>query len=434
MVANQVVGLATGLVVARLLDPATKGPLDLVTGLGSFLMPLANLGLSKAIVYTEGRGRFTLEQGVNTSVMAGMASGLAIVLVAGLALPALFATSLVGVEMRWVWLVLLSIPFFLLSSFWTTAHLVTGRIGRVNLVLVLPQLLFTSIFLGSWWIGSNFDADAALRCGAWAKTLSIALPALLTGWLASRYLKLRPRIHRPFLREGLVIGRHPWGVDTVNILGSRLTLYLVGFLPVLLVAEDRSTAVGLYSMAVTMAEFVWRLPEAVELLLFPWISQAEKEDARRFTPMVCRWVLLTVLLGSAAIALLAGPLLTWINPAYLDCLKALWILLPGTIVWAMAKILHADLMGRGRMDLVLKNTGFGLVVAVVIAVALIPGASPGDVVGTIQRGALANGTAFLLAGMNAVRLYMKVSQNSLDVVLRPRLADIARFLSPTKHS
>jgi hypothetical protein len=100
----------------------------------------------------------------------------------------------------------------------------------------------------------------------------------------------------------------------------------------------------------------------------------------------------------------------------------------------MAKILHADLMGRGRMDLVLKNTGFGLAVAVAMAVVLIPGASAGDVVGTIQRGALANGTAFLLAGMNAIRLYMKVSRNSLDVVLRPRLADIARFLSPSKHS
>jgi O-antigen/teichoic acid export membrane protein len=126
-------------------------------------------------------------------------------------------------------------------------------------------------------------------------------------------------------------------------------------------------AVGVYVIAVTLAEKLWLMSQAVSTVLLPRLAQLNTDEAKRkeLTPLITRWVLLATLIAALMLASLAHWLIIWIFGAnYASALIPLWILLPGIVFLAGSRVLANDIAARGRAELNL----YGSIIVVAINV------------------------------------------------------------------
>ena len=172
-------------------------------------------------------------------------------------------------------------------------------------------------------------------------------------WLISNLLPIIPAINTfvsagaklfdfgtRFLRAAFAFGFQSQLGSVTQFLQHRVDVLLVGYF---LSIRD----LGVYSVAVTIAELLWYVPYAVGPVLLPHIAGSSAEHARRVTPAFCRACLaLNTLLG---LLLFSGStlLIPILLPAFRASIPVLWLLFPGTVFATLFKILSADFTGRG---------------------------------------------------------------------------------------
>jgi O-antigen/teichoic acid export membrane protein len=152
-------------------------------------------------------------------------------------------------------------------------------------------------------------------------------------------------------------------------------------------------------------------------MLFPHVAAQPDARATATTERTSRLTLLATVGAAAALAAVSPLLLGWVfGPAYRAGVPALLVLLAAMPPLALARVLAADLKGRGRPGLVSVGSGVGVALTVVGDVALIP------VLG-IEGAALASVVAY--TGMAAVLVgcYRRVTGGSL-LALLPRFSDL----------
>jgi O-antigen/teichoic acid export membrane protein len=98
-----------------------------------------------------------------------------------------------------------------------------------------------------------------------------------------------------------------------------------------------------------LAELVWFVPDAVVLMLYPDIAGRTDHESDAYCPVVSRH---TVFLASVFLlfVLSAGSLFLWtFGQKYLPAYPAFLLLLPGTFVFTVGKILGTIFLGRRRL-------------------------------------------------------------------------------------
>ena len=131
--------------------------------------------------------------------------------------------------------------------------------------------------------------------------------------------------------------------------------------------------VGIYGVAVRVAELLWHLPNAASFVLFPKTAAARVEEINVFTPRVLRYTLGLTTLGAIALALVGPWLIQLVFSAAFSAayLPMIW-LLPGVVLLGGAKILINEMAGRGSPQYNALSAGIGFVATVVLDVLLIP--------------------------------------------------------------
>lgn len=209
------------------------------------------------------------------------------------------------------------------------------RTSGYNFYRVLQPALF-SVFLIALLFTSSRTVKMVTVLWLVSNLLPI-IPASKTLFLGGAKLL---DFGRRFLRTAFVFGFQSQLGSVTQFLQHRVDVLLVGYF---LSIRD----LGVYSVAVTIAELLWYVPYAVGPVLLPHIAGSSAEHARRVTPAFCRAclalnTLLGLLLFSASTLLI--PILL---PAFRASIPILWVLFPGTVFATLFKILSADFTGRG---------------------------------------------------------------------------------------
>jgi O-antigen/teichoic acid export membrane protein len=353
-------GIFNGFFLARLIGPSGKGDYYLLTFLPPTLMVLSQLGLAQAFGFFSARG---LARGLvmRTIVLTGFVS--IPVLLATLALlPVLRATVLHGLEPVAIIVPLLTLPILLNATLST--GIIVGRQAVRWLVLVkicasvsatiLILLLAGVLGLGVWGALIAFVLTAAIQAVALlagATRVSRAVPA--TGSVS----------YRDLLRYGLPF--YPGSLT--EFFGYRADVYLLAWM-----LADPSAQLGYYSMAVSMAELVFFFPNAVSTFFFPHVAGASREDSGRQVPVVARVTLL--LTGAVGLALVpvASVAVSFLLPAFVPSLPALYVLLPGVVAISISKVLASYVSGLGRSGLTSLVSILAFAVNVALNLFLIP--------------------------------------------------------------
>jgi O-antigen/teichoic acid export membrane protein len=400
----------SGVIIARVLGTSGKGTYSLVVLTYAFMVLIGNFGVPVFVASTIGRRKHSIGALLQNS-LAIFASSAVLVVILFLALRGRLHQS----EVLGPFLVLLVvvIPVGLLREHLAAFLQGRGQIGRFSLTRIVGQL--ATLCLLVVFLSVRLDIWVALYCWVAGEVVSLAVTLVL----------LRPvslseaRFSSSLLRESVGFGGAVWLGNLVALASLRLDRYLVAYF------LDAS-AVGLYSVAATVASFILFLPNAMAIALLPRFSSATGEESYEFAGRACRIAVLWGVGCAVILAAVGGVLIRAIyGDAFASSARAMVLLLPGTIFCGMGYVTSAYFMGATRKPLIIAAlAAVSLVVGIGLDLFLIPALG-------ISGAAISSSAAYLFSMVVTLAVFARVSGRSsvaLVAVRKSDFSELARFV------
>lgn len=383
LASGQTVALAAGaisaLLAARWLGAGAKGQLALIFAVPALLGPLAAGGVDSYIAARAGGrdgghqasmirlGRRAARWGGAAIALATLAYGLATGLPWG---PVFLAAALAGFR-----------PALTVLQAVATNDDQIVRVGRVLVAMAVFQLSVVAVLALDGATVFDFAAASAL---------AVVVGHRLMGASES---KRRSRAAAPLTpsdrRQVLHFGGTVVVADALQLANYRIDLFiLAAFVPV--------ADIGVYAVAVALAEMLWQLPQAVSRSMLPRIVAGQLDRAR-----VSR---ISLGLGVVAAGLgVVGWLMTvrLVEPVFGADFAAvplvLAVLLPGVVLVSAAKPLAAWTISCGLPRRNLKASAVGFLVVILGNVVLVPrfGILGAAAASTLAYGSVAAAVTFM---------------------------------------
>jgi O-antigen/teichoic acid export membrane protein len=405
-------GVVTSLLSAWALGPAGRGDLIIVLMWPAIFSMVAQIGLPSAYRFWTAKRPECVSALFSNAVIFTLVMGVITLGVAELMIPLLIGHRSEEV-VRLARIYLLVIPILMLTDL--LRGLLEGA-RRFTWVGILRLILF-GVQLGSyvvlWLIGRLTVASACY-------TMVAAVGASLLLSFVAVWHELRPQ-WRPKLSElgtTLRYGIRDYPGVLTEFVNWRLDLMM-------LVGVASSSSVGLYAVALRLADITSTLASSVGDALMPEVAAAKKADEA--TRAVTRSLRLTL----AAHLLILVPL--WIAAPYilrfaygvdfLPVTNVLRLLMVASVVWSAGAICISGLNGLGHPGL---SAIARMAAAVVMVVALRTWLPSRGIQGAALSSIVGYGTMFLVA----LFWLLKRRQVTLWECLRPRWDDIPGSLMP----
>jgi O-antigen/teichoic acid export membrane protein len=381
--AGQAVVLGAGavatLLAARWLGAGAKGQLTLAFAVPALLGPLAAAGVDSYIAARAG-GRDAahragvLRLGVRTARWGGVA--LALITLAyglGTGLPAAavaFAAALAGLR-----------PGLAVVQAVATSSDRVARVGRALMAMAVTHLAAVALLALDGASVGDFAAASALSVLVGRRLLRPPAGERRAGSGAA----LAPTERRRVLRFGAAVVAG----DALQLANYRLDLFvLAAFVPV--------ADIGVYAVAVALAEMLWQLPHAVSRSILPRIAtrQVGRAGVLRLS---CGLGAVTAALGVLGWLLAVRLVEPVFGPDFAGVPALLAVLLPGVVLVGAAKPVAAWTLSCGLPGGNVRASAAGLAVVVAGNILLVPshGVVGAAVASTLGYGVVAVAVALL---------------------------------------
>lgn len=170
--------------------------------------------------------------------------------------------------------------------------------------------------------------------------------------------------------------------------------------------QQDDSQLGIYSIAVSLAQLIWLLPNAFHSIIFTDIS----EDAASIKYLRIKSWAVKIFALAIVLALIGYGLSFWLVPfffgaAYQNVIQIFPYLLPGIVIFAPTILMSAYFAGINRVDINLKSTGFGFLGCILFNFLLIPSYG-------IIGAAIASTISYILS---AVYLFVRFSRAKIKI-------------------
>ncbi|MEE8391881.1 MAG: flippase, partial [Anaerolineae bacterium] len=407
--------LLLSVLTARILGLEQRGILTLAMTLPLTLVHFADLGISKANIYLIGRRKRPEATVAANSAAIALGVGVGVSLVAWLLRDWALSTLLRGLSPHYFALVLLLTPLLLLYTYWMAILRARQNFRVFNgLRLLMPVALLGCTALALL----VFQGDLGWAVAAYAIGTFLAVSICLV--VVGRLARFRPAFDWSLARESLAYGLKSYLQNLAGHLTYRLDIYLVA-----LFLSPRDVA--LYSIATSIAELAWYVPNSVGIVLFPKLSNEPEERIHPLTAEVCRHTLFIATMGMVGVASVGAvgiPLLYGAD--YLPAVAPLIVLSPGVVAMSLYKVLTRNFSSRNRQQVSVLVVAVGLTLNVILNALLIPHLA-------IVGAALASSCAYGAMGLALLLAFRRESRLSWREILQPRRADLLRYQVVGQH-
>ncbi len=396
-------GFVGSVLIARALGPDGRGRYVLPLAILAIVFTLGNLGLEHAQIYLAGRS-VPLETLWANATFVGVV--VAVVVWGVTAMILLFVDPHPArTPVAWLLVVVVQLPLMLHILFWLNILQLAGRVrsgvAAGSAAAAIQTITVVILYLGH--VLTPFLVlvlIGATNIVTWAIVLGIGVRSGVASF----------RMNRTHLREGLRFGiRAQMGIVFVFLLlrlDQVMVQRILGF-------DD----LGLYSLAVTVAELLWLLSDPFAAALLPHQVAAEGDDDLRLSYATARLALILVA-SAAVVAWVASP---WVirlvfGEAYESAVWPFRLLLPGVVALAIQRPLAGVMLKRGRPGLISVFGAGALILNVAWNLLLLP---------RIGIAAAASGSSLsyiFLASAYVVATRRSASTDNLSLV--PGRADI----------
>ncbi|MEQ8767368.1 MAG: polysaccharide biosynthesis C-terminal domain-containing protein [Planctomycetota bacterium] len=353
----------SGIITARWLGLDEKGAYRLITMVPTIVFMFSELGLGAATVYVLGKKRFDIASTFGHLIWACPAAGALGFGGYYLLLPTLERTVLSGVPHECLIAVGLSVPLTLLAFLIGHLLLATDQYRHYNLGLsVAATIKLIALFF------LIVVSSGGLLAATFAWIIGEACHVAYVLWRAARVVRPSFRIDfswlKAFLRYGIQV--QIVGLFLLANLQSD-TLLLSHFS-----GEDKSL-VGLYAVSMSVSTLLLFIPMAASVILTPKLSASSQEDAAKLTCLSLRCTLWVGILCGLGLAVVSW----WIVPfafgePFRQSLPALWILIPGAVLYGESRILGSYLNMQGKPFINAMGGAAALLVNVSLTIWLVP--------------------------------------------------------------
>ena len=158
-----------------------------------------------------------------------------------------------------------------------------------------------------------------------------------------------------FLKESFVYGIKGHFSNVLTFINYRIDIFLIAFF-------INDVAVGIYSIAVLLAERIWLISQSVATVLFARVvNLANDKDKNNFTSLVARNTLLITVIAGVTLAVFSQWIITSLfGVQYEESIQPFLYMIPGVVLFSMSKVLSNDFSGRGYPEI---NTFIAFIVA-----------------------------------------------------------------------
>ena len=355
-----VLGMTTGIIVARTLGPQLKGQAALLTMITQLLSMVGSMGIGSAFSFFIAKNRYSGRQILSAALAGAVLFGGVSVTCFYVSYP-LHTTAWSGISST---LIFFSALLSILSIYTTYLIRIVVGYGRIYSMNIGDLANSSMNFFGTIVLLIVLQYGLGGVIGSlWLATLAQTLVLLFV---------LRGDI-RParFWRGGLVRASLSYGIKSHALLLINFLNYRIDMLLLKHFMDD--SAVGYYSLAVGMAELMWLVPNAAVAPLFSGVAQSEAPSRSVITLRTVRWSLIFLIAMALAGILLGRPFIGLLYgqeflPAFLPFLG----LLPGVCLFPIFKLLTVDLAARGYPGYGTIASAVALVTNVVANILLIP--------------------------------------------------------------
>lgn len=405
-------GVVTGLLSAWALGPAGRGDLMVVLMWPAIFSMVAQFGLPQAYRFWIAKRPECVSALFANAVIFTLAMGLITLAVAEALIPHLIGERSPEV-LRLSRIYLLVIPVLMLTDL-SRGMLEGARrfkwVGALRLILFGVQLV-TYIIL--WFMGQLTVASASY-------TMVFSLVASLVVSLIAVWLELKPKWSpsRAELRNSLRYGIRDYPGILTEFVNWRLDLMM-------LVGMASSPALGLYVVALRLADITTTLAGSVGDALLPEVAASKNADeatrivARSLRLTLCAHLLILVPLWIAAPHILRFAF----GEGFVPVTNVLRLLMFASVVWSAGAIVISGLNGLGHPGL---SAIARIAAAIVMVVALLTWLPSRG----IQGAALSSIVGYSVMFIVALFWLLRRRQITLWECLRPRWDDVPASLTP----
>ena len=428
-------GATLSIVLARTIGPSANGRFALLGTLVGLVSLLASLSLNAGIVYEVSRRRWSVRSAFRTSYEMGLALGLA-GMCAGVAFFALTHGSVYRGIPFWLALVALATLPPLLAYGYADSVLL-GRERYEGYAFL--ELSHSATFL----LVGVVLALAFGVSGAIAALPAAAFVGAVVGVILLRRESRRDAVvdRAGALGRAVRFGLQSWGANLLQQINYRFDVLILG-------AFATTRDVGVYAVALTISSTSWILPQALQTVLFPRVASlheatiAGEITAKESDAGLAKAIRHAVLLSVPAVLLTSIVLLIGVPLVYGSKFQeTIWlgfVLLPGTLMLGVGKVLTSALAGRGRPTYLLYSGAISVPITLALYFGLIPtfhawGAAIGSSISYASTSLIWLSFFRRVTGINARTAFVPRTEDLVDYVSLIRLTRVLRA-SGVDHS
>jgi len=409
-----VMGMVSGIILARWLGPHDRGVLALVLLLPSTLVTLVKFGAAQANVYMINREKAPIEKVASNALVLAIFWGLLTSVVVWLVRDQLTETVLRDVPDWALAFALVRTPLLLLDNYLFSILQATGKFGTYNVRLLLSESL-RLVLLAIALIGLDLGLFAALSIytGVWIFNVAWLMVAM------AREIAFQLKVDWGLIKETYSFGIRSYVQILTQHMLIRVGFYMVSYFL-------GASQVAFYTIALRFTELVLEIPQAIGLVLYPRLTALPEEEVHRLTAQTCRRTLIVTLPAALALAVL-GPyvIILWYGEAFEPATAPLPWAAAAVAMMSMFVIITRDFTSRAEQRI---NTLSGLVALITNATLcyfLIP---PLGIVGA----AMATAAAYTAACAVLVAFFLAESGLSLGELFVPKRDDFEYFVGVLK--
>ena len=410
-------GLVTTVVVSRFLGPGGKGAYVAILAVPGMLGAVGVFGLPSAINYYAARGA-SIPRLFRSGII--FALGLSVVLIGliWLALPFLEQNILRGARDYDFLLraILIAVPSVMLGTFTGTILYGLQEVRLYSAIMVaqgIGTLLLSVFFVGILRLSVEGAVLASLSI-SWLYAAVI----LAAVWRVSRR---RPGKKPVSTRQLVSYGSRAYPASLTGFFNYRADTYIIQAM-----MATAAVSLGLYSLAVTMAELIFFIPDSVTMILLPRVAGASEQEAAEMLGRVSRMTVLISICCAIALVPTAWLGINLVLPAYRDCLPAFLVLLPAVVALCVAKVMNSYIGGRGRPGPISAGAAVALVFNVAANLVLIPAWG-------IVGAAMASLLSYTVLAILMLAVACRLSHRAPFELVVPRLGDVRAAWALATH-
>lgn len=360
------IGVVTVIIIARVLGPEGQGEYTLLTLFATLLFTFLNFGFNVSSTYYIGKGNIYDEHTIwKTNLIVMSFLSILSILAGGFVIIFLKDLFFSSISTSYLSIMLLILPFFFLLNFVQSIFLGYQNFDVINISAILTQLLIlilTFLFLNVFHMNVLGAILAFIISNI---IISILLVILL---LKKYHLSIKKGVFSiPFAKDAFNYGIKVHISNLVSFFNYRADTFLIAYF-------SNPLSVGIYNVAVSIAERLWIVSQSVSNVLFPKISSMSNNDEKDYlTTMLTRNVLLISIITSIILVLISDFLILLLfGSAYEDAALPLKILMPGIVFLSVDRILSNDLSGRGKPEMSMYTSITTIILNIILNIILIP--------------------------------------------------------------